>query len=234
MQNLPRQRRPEGYGLPAPHRGRSVVVVDDQRTFADLLVLALSGEPDLDCVGAAYTVGDGVALVARLAPDVVVMDVQFEGEVRDGVDAARAICASNPGTRVVLLTGQADAALMRRAADAGVCSLLLKNGSLPELVTTVRNARQGGLVVHPTLLRSLVTEDSVRSPVPVLSRREKDVLAMMLTGMDARGISGQLGISLNTCRGYVKSLMRKLDAHTQLEAVAIARRHGLAQAERLA
>ncbi len=237
MQTFPRPRTaPDSEApdreTPTPGGRRRVVVIDDQRTFADLLVLALSGESDLECVGVAYGIDEGLALVARHTPDVVVLDVHFEGDRRDGVAACEAILAAHPATTVVLLTGQADGDLMRRAADAGVCSLLLKDGSLPELLRAVRTARPGGLVVHPTLLRSLITEERGRAPMPSLSRREKDVLAMMLTGQDARGIAGHLGISVNTCRGYVKSLMRKLNAHSQLEAVAIARRHGLATLER--
>ncbi len=232
MNDFPRPRRVDETELRSSAGYRTIAVIDDQRTFADLLVMALSREPDLDCVGAAYRLDEGLALVMQRRPDVVVLDVQFEGDDRDGVVAAAAITAAHPQTRVVLLTARADADLMRRAADAGVCSLLLKDGSLPELLRAVRTARPGGLVVHPTLLRSLITEERTRTPIPSLSRREKDVLSMMLTGMDARGIAGHLGISVNTCRGYVKSLMRKLNAHSQLEAVAIARRHGLAILER--
>jgi DNA-binding CsgD family transcriptional regulator len=67
--------------------------------------------------------------------------------------------------------------------------------------------------------------------VPPLSRRENDVLRMLSLGMDARAIAEHLGISVNTCRGYVKSLLAKLGAHSQLEAVAIANRRGLIHAE---
>ena len=105
---------------------------------------------------------------------------------------------------------------------------MAKNGSLPDLLQALRTAGDQGLVVHPVLLRSLMREGS---PVPDqqvrLSGREVDVLRLLAAGMDARVIAGQLGISLNTCRGYVKSLLSKLHAHSQLEAVAAARRHGL-------
>jgi DNA-binding CsgD family transcriptional regulator len=66
---------------------------------------------------------------------------------------------------------------------------------------------------------------------PRLSQRELDVVGMLSLGMDTRSISDHLGISLHTCRGYVKSLLVKLDAHSQLEAVATARRHGLLDAQ---
>ena len=63
--------------------------------------------------------------------------------------------------------------------------------------------------------------------LPPLTPREQDVLILLAEGVDARTIARRLGISVNTCRGYVKSIFLKLDAHSQLEAVAIARKHGL-------
>jgi DNA-binding NarL/FixJ family response regulator len=82
--------------------------------------------------------------------------------------------------------------------------------------------------VHPTLLRSFVgaAADPTAIDTP-LSPREQDVLAMLALGLRTGAIAEHLGISKNTCRGYVKSLLWKLDAHSQLEAVAIARRQGL-------
>ncbi|MEP6817655.1 MAG: response regulator transcription factor [Marmoricola sp.] len=210
---------------------RTVVVIDDHKTFADLLQVALSGEADLDCVGVAYDLGSGLALVHEQRPDLVVIDYHFAGDERDGASVAALIGAQHQDTQVVLLTGYADARLMQRAAEAGVSSLMAKDGSLPDLLTALRTARRGGLMVHPGLLMSMVTQPrQSRAHRPDLSQRERDVLAMLTLGLDARAIAHRLGISLNTCRGYVKTLLRKLDAHSQLEAVAIARRHGLVDA----
>ena len=206
---------------------QSVLVVDDQRTFTDLLEATLSAQPDMDCVGSAYDLGTALALVERHRPDVVIMDVHFEGDQRTGVEVAGEIVANYPGTQVVLLTGRADPSLVRAAADAGVSSLIVKDGSLKELLTALRTVTPDGLAVHPTLLRSLVGSEAVTPKTTELTRRESDVLAMLVIGLDARAISDQLGISLHTCRGYIKTLLRKLNAHSQLEAVATARRQGL-------
>jgi len=74
----------------------------------------------------------------------------------------------------------------------------------------------------------LVTSDRAQArKVPPLTQRERDVLQMLAAGLDANVIARELGISLNTCRGYAKSLLAKLDAHSQLEAVVIAVRNGL-------
>src|SRR3954453_16949322 len=214
-------------------RASTFVVVDDHKTFADLLGVVLAAEEDLSCLCLAYDLATGVELVRSHVPDLVVMDVKFEGDRSDGLAATAHIREGQQGVRVVLLTGQSEEGLIRRSAEAGASALMPKNGLLDDLMKTLRMEPQDGLFVHPQLLASLVMAGPVGSqrPLPRLSRRERDVLAMMMIGHDARKIAGQLGISLATCRGYIKSLLVKLDAHSQLEAVAIARRHGLADVE---
>lgn len=207
---------------------RTVVVVDDHRTFTDLLRFALDAVTDLECVGVAYDLSSGLRLVTDMTPDLVVMDYEFVDEQRDGVMATAAITSCFPKCRVVLLTGHADAVLLRRAAAAGASSLMPKDGSLRDLLEVLKNVGGDGLQVHPPLLRSLVAADE-RGAIEAnpLSKREQQVLALLVLGLGAQEIADQLGISKNTCRGYIKSLFWKLDAHSQLEAVAIARRRGL-------
>ena len=210
---------------------RSVLIVDDERTFADLLQLALSVSADLDCLGVASSPEQALTLVRRRPPDLVIMDLHIATSAVDGIDAAAQIRQTSPSTQVVVLTGHADRTVLCRAAEAGACSLVPKDGSLPELMGAIRAAGPGAMVVHPRLLRSLMTEPAETPDPPRLSRREIDVLGMLSLGMGTRSISDHLGISLHTCRGYVKSLLVKLDAHSQLEAVANGRRHGLLDAQ---
>ncbi len=213
----------------APHalRARRLVVIDDHETVADLLSVGLRGEPDLDCVGVAYDIDGGMGLIADVQPDLVLIDYLFAGDDRDGISAAAAITLQYPEIQVVLLTGCTDASLIHRAATAGVSAVAAKDGSLPDLLAILRSPRGAGLVVHPRLLSSLAAPPPAQVRATELSPREHDVLGMLAMGLDARAISQRLGISLNTCRGYVKTLLRKLGAHSQLEAVAIASRQGL-------
>ena len=210
---------------PAPVR--RLVVIDDHETFADLLSVGLRGESDLDCVGVAYNIDAGIAMVDELRPDMVVIDYMFAGDERNGIAAAAAIKLNHPDLQIVLLTGCSDASLIHRAATAGVGAVAPKDGSLPDLLGILRSPSGTGLVVHPRLLRSLDRPPPPRARPTELSPREHDVLGMLAMGLDARAISQRLGISLNTCRGYVKTMLRKLGAHSQLEAVAIASRQGL-------
>jgi DNA-binding NarL/FixJ family response regulator len=204
-----------------------VVVVDDHRTFADLLALALQAEADLECVGTAHNVEQALAMVRAMGPDLVIMDVQLGDG--DGIAATALLTATFPDLRVIVLTAVVSPPLMRRALDAGACALLRKDGALDEMLHTLRNAQRGTFVMQPGLLMELV-KTKPPTPQPVLTERERQVLQGLALGEDARSIARQLGISLSTCRGYVKNLLAKLDAHSQLEAVVIAMRHGLVDA----
>ena len=207
-----------------------VLVVDDHGTFAELLTGAIDREPDLVSVGHAPTGGSAVAMYAELRPDVVLMDLQLPD--MDGFAAAAAIVAMNPEARVIVLTANVSADSVAKAAGSGVCGFVSKDGRLGDLLNTVRTATPGSLAVDPALVTRLFD----RPPPPPrpalarpLSKRELAVLVGMADGNHVTSIAHQLRISSHTCRGHVKSLLSKLGAHSQLEAVIIAVRIGLIQ-----
>jgi DNA-binding NarL/FixJ family response regulator len=208
-------------------------VVDDHRTLADLLAVALANEKDIEYVGHAGTARQGIAMAGTLAPHVVLMD--FALPDLDGLQATAAIVAEHPQTRVILLTASADPRLVAHAAAVGACAFVAKSAGLDALLDAVRGARQGAMVVDPSLLGALadLAEGTLRraagtSPVSVsLTGREREVLGMLAAVLDVGGASRRLGISQHTCRGYVKSVLAKLGCHSQLQAVVIATRLGL-------
>jgi DNA-binding NarL/FixJ family response regulator len=222
--DLPSQRQ-------APIR---VLVVDDHRTFTDLVCLALNDQPDLDCVATAHDSAEARLQVARHRPQIVLMDVDLGTE--DGLDLTAELVREDPELLVVVLTAHGNARVMRRAAAAGACALLPKDGSLPDLLHGLRNARHGELFVHPGLLRTLVVEQEPQrrggAPRPELTPRESRVLQLLAEGRSVNDIAGELKISVHTTRGYVKTLLSKLGAHSQLEAVVVAGIHGLVDAPR--
>ncbi|MBS2938847.1 response regulator transcription factor [Nocardioides sp. J2M5] len=202
---------------------RRVLVVDDHRTVAELLRLALDAAPGLGCVGVAYDCRTAVRLVEELEPDVVLCDLHLGAERMSGVEVARAVQATGTGA-TILITGDSTGMRLTTLHECGASGLLVKDGDLQVLLATVRDARRDQLVVDPSLLRMLS-----RPPMAEvsLSPREGDVLRLMGQGKDVVRIARELGITTATCRGYVKALLHKLDAHTQLEAVVKAQSLGL-------
>jgi DNA-binding NarL/FixJ family response regulator len=213
-----------GDTLSAPLR---VLVVDGHRTFADLLSLALSSEPDLRCIGTAGSAAQAVAMAAELRPDVVVMDIEMPRQ--DGLAATRRLREVLPDVVIVVVTAHRDPQWVLRATQAGASAFVPKNGSLPEMLDVLRRARNGGMLVAASAFGSTTApvERSPATPRVELTQRERDVLHCLNRGMAPKAIARVLGISLHTCRGYVKSLLAKLGVSSQLEAVVTAQRLGL-------
>jgi DNA-binding NarL/FixJ family response regulator len=206
-----------------------VLVVDDHRTFAELLSGALVAS-GMDCVGTASTAAEGVAMAEALQPDIVVMDIQMPRE--DGLSATRRIREVAPTTVIAVVTAHRDPDWVVRAARAGASAFIPKDGSLAEMLDVLGCVRAGQMLVAPSTFAGgrRLDPSSVRAagtPAPVLTRREQQVLDCLSRGMPVKAVALVLGITLETCRGYVKSLHVKLDARSQLEAVVKAQQLGL-------
>ena len=205
-----------------------ILIVDDHNTFAELLAEALDREADLCTVGLANNGRRAIELCDTLRPDLVVLDYHLPDE--SGLSVAALILAQAPATRIVMLTGDPTPEILERAASIGVCAFLPKDGSLIGMLDTLRHARVGGFMVHPSLVAQLSAQwrlHEYNPAVQALTRRELEVLHLMARGNDVRANALTLGISENTCRGYVKSILAKLEVHSQLEAVVSATRLGL-------
>ena len=205
----------------------TILVVDDHRSFAEMLSAALNTIEGMECLATAATAAEGIALAAQLRPTIVIMDIQMPGQ--DGLVAARRIREVAPETLIAVVTAHRDQEWITRAAQAGACAFIPKNGSLVEMIDVLRRVRFGQLLVAPSAYRSgpTLAPQPCAEPVPSLTGRELDVLNYLGQGMPARGIARVLGISVHTCRGYLKSVHAKLGVSTQLEAVIKAKRLGL-------
>lgn len=223
-------------GGPVPTRDPArtrVLIVDDHRSFAEALVMAVDHHADLVSVGTVATIAAAIAAIDSADPDVVLMDIRLPDG--DGIDATARILALRPATRVLVLTGHTDVDVLTRAASAGASGFLPKESTIGAVIGAIRTARSGEMLVEGTTLAAILGRVAATSSAlqaagtdaVVLTPREVDVLLLMGQGMDPHAIATSLSISLHTCRGYQKSIMGKLGAHSQLEAVVLATRRGL-------
>jgi DNA-binding NarL/FixJ family response regulator len=210
-----------------------VLLVDDHRAFSEALAVAIDGQPDLVCVGTPTTIGECLGMPEQTTPDVILLDVYLPDG--DGIEAIPAIRGRHGEARILVMTGYTDVEVMARAASAGASGFLPKENSISAVLAAIRAAGDGQMMVDGSTLAAILGRVGRAAPGtrPLgsdhanLTKRERDVLDLMGQGLDPHAVAGRLGISLHTCRGYQKSILAKLDAHSQLEAVVVAARRGL-------
>src|SRR4051812_47410548 len=217
--------------MPEPERDEPstirVVILDDHRMFSESVARLLDREPDIEVVGVAETLRAALAAVEAHAPDLVIVDYLLpEG---NGVDATREVLAISPASRVLMLTGLADEDVLAAAIEAGCAGFVTKDNALDELLHAVRMVDAGEAYVPPRLLAALLPRfgRAQRGIGSDLSTREREILAMVADGRSNKMIAADLVLSIHTIRNHVQNILVKLQAHSKLEAVAIATREGL-------
>ncbi|WUH89428.1 response regulator transcription factor [Streptomyces sp. NBC_00433] len=205
----------------------TILLVEDHDMVAEAIRLALDSTGDLEVVGRSLSVEEALADVARLRPAVVVLDRRLPDG--DGIAAIGPLKAAAPGTRVLVLTGEATPAVAARVAAAGGSGLILKVGSLGELKDGVRLVAAGEVAFSKGLLGEALERLTGQSADlgSTLTPRERETLDLLGDGLGTAEISRRLGVALNTARNHVQRVLEKLGARSQLEAVAVARREGL-------
>jgi DNA-binding NarL/FixJ family response regulator len=207
---------------------KTVVVVDDNPMFAEMLSFALDTSIGLHCLATADTAAEGVRLVAALQPDVVIIDIQMPGQ--DGLFAAREIRRHTPATLVAVMSAHGDAKWTALAAEAGAHTFIVKTGNLTQLVDALQQMICSAAVVALPAVHACAggeTRDRTDDPVPVLTLGELGVLTSMGQGASPRITARDLGISRYAHRRLTRSLSRKLTATSAVETVSPGRHLGL-------
>jgi DNA-binding NarL/FixJ family response regulator len=204
-----------------------VVVIDDHKMVAEVLGRMLAEDAGIDLLGVASSGGEGIELVDRLRPQVVLVDYQMPDQ--DGVSVTAEIKRRHPETIVVMLTGSIDDRILLAAIDAGCSGFLTKDRAALDVVAAVHGAAAGEALVSPAMLARLLPKlnKSYRAVGADLTPRERELLELVARGWTNKVIASELKLSVNTVRNYVQSVLTKLSAHSKLEAVATAVREGL-------
>ncbi len=180
----------------------------------------LEDEPDLEIVGEASNGREAVDLVAKLAPNVLVMD--FSMPELDGAQATREIRKTNLSTRILILSMYSNENYFRNALDAGASGYLLKNAIDVELPEAIRAVASGKRFISAAL-----TQPSADDTFDKLTPREKQVLTMIADGKSNKDIAALLNLSVNTVAVHRANLMDALNIHKATDLVMYAVRKGL-------
>ncbi len=211
--------------------GIRLVIADDHAILREGLRALLKTAGDIEVVGEAHDGESAIAEVARLRPDVVLMDVSMPG--LGGLEATLQIRKDQPDTRIVVLTQYEDREYLRRFLKAGVAGYLLKKTVGADLVSAIRAAARGGLVIDPSLAKEALQEqplDSSRSatdPYELLTDREKQVLKLVAEGRSNKEVAELLDISVKTAMSHREHIMDKLDVHNRTDLVKFALKQGV-------
>jgi DNA-binding NarL/FixJ family response regulator len=210
-----------------------VMLADEQSLFREAVKVVLSGEADLTVVGEARDGLQAIAEAERVHPDVALLDADLPN--CDGIRATQQISTRVPECRVIVFSAQEDELVLVRALEAGASGYLSKESPLVDLIAATRAVHRGEALVPPrmlgTLLQSLIQRrrerDEALKRMAALTRREREVLALLAQGADNDAIAQELVISSETARTHVQNLLGKLGVHSRLEAAAFVTQNGI-------
>jgi two-component system, NarL family, response regulator LiaR len=218
---------------------RRLVIVDGDQMVSEALAYRLGTAPDLCVAGHCASDDPRLAeLLRSLRPDVILLEGEQLGPAVGEI--VQRLIAACPTAEVVVLGAGHDAAQAVEAARAGADAWVGQHHGADELETVIRGVCEGRPWFPPDTLGAILRalrEDISRArehgdPLDMLSPREREVMASMAEGKGGRQIAEELLISTDTVRTHIRSILSKLDVHSSLEAVCIARSAGLWPAER--
>jgi len=216
--------------------GVSVLVVDDHTLFRKGLVNLLQ-DRGLKVVGEATDGRAGIEEALRLAPDVVLMDVNMPG--CNGIEATRSIRERLPDARILMLTVSDEDDNLFNAVKAGARGYLLKNVDPDELVGAIERVMNGEAVIPHQMASQFLSEFASMAqgrvspsagPSHVLTAREEEILRELANGSSNKEIANVLAISEHTVKIHLKNILKKLHMNNRTQAAIYAQRHGLVSA----
>lgn len=199
-------------------------VIDDHPIVRDGIVANLGAAADVQVVGSAGSVRDGIALAARELPDVILLDLELPDG--SGLDAIVAIKAASPQTRVVIFSAYAGEERVGSALAGGAVSYILKGTASEEVLETVRAVAAGRPRMDPAIAAQAL--DALRAPRHLrITEREREILRLLADGLSNKAIGTRLGIAERTVKFHVGEILGRLGASNRAQAVAIAQQRGL-------
>lgn len=210
-----------------------VALIDDHQLFREGLRAVLASTPDLRVVAEASGAPDAYAAVQQTDAEVVVLDVMLTGV--SGIGIARELLRENPRRRLLALSMVADEGHVADALQAGMLGYACKTQSAHDVIEAIRAVARGETYLAPQV-SDFVFQDyrklrggapGSRSPLSVLTTREREIFELCVSGLSTPSIARQLSISPRTVETHRCRILRKLNAHSVVDLVRLAARWGL-------
>jgi DNA-binding NarL/FixJ family response regulator len=208
-----------------------ILLVDDHEVVRLGLKALLDRHPQFEVVGEAGTSKEAIEQVARLQPDIVLLDIRLPGS--SGIDACEEITTNYPNTRVIMLTSYAEDEMLFSAIRAGASGYVLKQIGGDDLIRALEAVARGEALLDTAVTQRVFQEvrravkEEEASAFANLSQQEKHVLLLVSEGKTNREIAKALFLGEGTVRNYVSSILSKLGVSNRAEAAAYAVEHNL-------
>lgn len=197
--------------------------MDDHGSVRQGLALMFGDAHDLELVASASDGEQAIEAIARLEPEVVIMDVRLPGI--DGISAIKRIHAAAPSVKTVIFSAYGDRRLLTDAMQAGARGYVMKGSPPEDLLRAVRTVARGQPFVDPSLSPTLVLSQGL-ADAP-LSEREREILQLLAEGYHTEEVARRIRLSAETVKSDTKRAITKLEADTRVHAVAIALRQAI-------
>lgn len=204
----------------------NILIADDHLVIRSGIKAVLMAYGDINLVGEASNGQEAIDMCEKYKPDVVLMDLLMP--VIDGIEATASIIKNWPNIKVIILSSFKDSDLIQNSLKAGAISYMLKNASAEEIVSAIRDANSGKSMLSSEIAQVFVSE--IKKPHAIkynLTRREKEILALMAEGLSNKEIAKRLVVSTYTVKFHVSNILNKLGVFSRSGAVSLALKQNL-------
>lgn len=210
-----------------------VLVADDHILFREGLAGIIASQPDMQIVGEANDGLEAIIKSEQLKPDLILMDIQMPA--CDGIEATAKIKKENPDVVIVMLTVRDDDEHLFKAIKCGAAGYLLKNIRSGEMLEMLRAAMRGEAAISPVMAANVLEEfrrlslqstQKDQGEMVTLTKREQDVINLVVSGLSDKEIADNLTLSVHTVKSHIRNILSKLQVNNRREAAEIARQKG--------
>jgi two-component system response regulator NreC len=209
-----------------------LLIIEDQLIVRDALVSMLGRRPDLKIVGVASSIREGMTLLERTKPNLLLLDLTLEDG--SGLELARKLYRSQSKARVLVMTAFSDRFVAAEALKVGVAGYFMKEQPTSDLFAAIEVVSRGGTYLSPALAARLPVESSTDDgPLASLSRREREIFRLAVLGSSTSELAARLFISVKTVDSHLLNIAHKLGVRTTAGLVRFAAENGIATGPRL-